>query len=114
MYVPFDNLPEESRIWIYQSNRKFSDEEIAEIENDLKSFDKFVHRTFNSVDFQQFIKSLQHIYLNHGLPIYDGRFLRRVDDNHRICCYEIWRYAWRCGDPQSTAHRYPRILVVHT
>ena len=35
-------------------------------ENDLKSFDKFVHRTFNSVDFQQFIKSLQHIYLNHG------------------------------------------------
>ncbi|PQJ74643.1 TIGR02757 family protein [Polaribacter gangjinensis] len=35
-------------------------------ENDLKSFDKFVHRTFNSIDFQQFIKSLQHIYLNHG------------------------------------------------
>ena len=38
MFIPFDNLPEESRIWIYQSNRKFSDEEIAEIENDLKSF----------------------------------------------------------------------------
>lgn len=38
MYIPFDNLPEESRIWIYQSNRKFSDEEIAEIENDLKLF----------------------------------------------------------------------------
>ena len=38
MYVPFESLPEESRIWIYQSNRKFSDEEIAEIENDLKSF----------------------------------------------------------------------------
>jgi hypothetical protein len=38
MYVPFENLPEDSKIWIYQSNRKFSDEEIAEIENDLKSF----------------------------------------------------------------------------
>lgn len=38
MYVPFDTLPEESRIWIYQSNRKFSDEEIAEIEVDLKQF----------------------------------------------------------------------------
>ncbi|MBM6499506.1 ABC transporter ATPase [Flavobacterium macrobrachii] len=38
MFIPFDNLPEESRIWIYQSNRKFSDEEIAEIESDLKSF----------------------------------------------------------------------------
>jgi hypothetical protein len=38
MYVPFENLPEESRIWIYQSNRKFSDEEFAEIESDLTSF----------------------------------------------------------------------------
>ncbi len=38
MYIPFENLPEESRIWIYQSSRKFSDEEITEIENELKSF----------------------------------------------------------------------------
>jgi hypothetical protein len=38
MYVPFETLPEESRIWIYQSNRKFSDEEIAEIETSLKDF----------------------------------------------------------------------------
>jgi len=38
MYVPFENLPEESKIWIYQSNRKFSDEEFAEIEKDLQVF----------------------------------------------------------------------------
>lgn len=38
MYVPFDTLPEESRIWIYQSNRKFSDEEFAEIEVELQQF----------------------------------------------------------------------------
>ena len=38
MYVPFENLPVESKIWIYQSNRKFSDEEFAEIETDLKTF----------------------------------------------------------------------------
>ncbi|WP_374504996.1 ABC transporter ATPase [Flavobacterium sp.] len=38
MYVPFESLPEESRIWIYQSNRKFSDEEITEIESDLQEF----------------------------------------------------------------------------
>ena len=40
MYIPFDNLPETSRIWIYQSNRKFSDAELTEIENDLKNVDK--------------------------------------------------------------------------
>ncbi|WP_162127748.1 ABC transporter ATPase [Flavobacterium phycosphaerae] len=38
MFVPFENLPEDSKIWIYQSNRKFSDDELAEIENDLKVF----------------------------------------------------------------------------
>lgn len=38
MFIPFENLPEESKIWIYQSNRKFSDEEMVEIENDLKEF----------------------------------------------------------------------------
>ena len=38
MLIPFENLPEESKIWIYQSNRKFSDEEFAAIETELKSF----------------------------------------------------------------------------
>lgn len=35
-------------------------------EKDLKSFDHFVHRTFNADDFRQFVSSLQHIYKNHG------------------------------------------------
>ncbi len=38
MLIPFENLPEESKIWIYPSNRKFSDDEMSEIENDLKAF----------------------------------------------------------------------------
>jgi hypothetical protein len=38
MYIPFENLPEESKIWIYQSNRKFSDAEFSEIEVALQDF----------------------------------------------------------------------------
>ncbi|MFP5436877.1 MAG: ABC transporter ATPase [Bacteroidia bacterium] len=38
MYVPFDTLPEEAKIWIYQSNRKFSEVEAAEIEAAVKAF----------------------------------------------------------------------------
>ncbi len=38
MYVPFENLPLESKIWIYQSNRKFTEEEFALIEKELKTF----------------------------------------------------------------------------
>ena len=35
-------------------------------EKDLVSITNFVHRTFNSIDLQYFIKSLQNIYENHG------------------------------------------------
>lgn len=35
-------------------------------EKDLKNLAGFVHRTFNSIDLQQFISSLQHLYKNHG------------------------------------------------
>ena len=35
-------------------------------EQDLEKLLPFVHRTFNGADFIQFVKSLQHIYLNHG------------------------------------------------
>lgn len=38
MYVSFDTLPSHSRIWIYQSNRKLTDSEVAEIEVVAKSF----------------------------------------------------------------------------
>jgi hypothetical protein len=38
MYVPFDELPEDSRIWIYQSSKKFTDEEVVDIEKDLTEF----------------------------------------------------------------------------
>lgn len=38
MLVEFDTLPLDSRIWVYQSDRKFSDEEVAEIQSDLHSF----------------------------------------------------------------------------
>ena len=38
MLVDFNTLPEESRVWIYQANRSFTDTEIAKIESQLKVF----------------------------------------------------------------------------
>ena len=35
-------------------------------DGDLKIFEKFVHRTFNSIDLQYFILSLKNIYQEHG------------------------------------------------
>ena len=38
MYVDFDNLNDNSRIWVYQSSREFNAEEIKSIEAKLKDF----------------------------------------------------------------------------
>lgn len=38
MYVPFDQLPDHSRLWIYQSSRTFSAEEQEEISVGLNAF----------------------------------------------------------------------------
>jgi len=38
MLVDFNTLPEESRVWIYQANRSFTEEEISEIEEKLTIF----------------------------------------------------------------------------
>ena len=39
---------------------------MSHTENDLERLETFVHRTFNGIDFASFIRSLQHIYTNHG------------------------------------------------
>ena len=38
MYTPFENLPEDSKIWIYQSNRKLTDDEVTEITKKCQEF----------------------------------------------------------------------------
>ena len=38
MLKTFKDLPDDSKIWIYQSNRKLSDEEVSEITTKLESF----------------------------------------------------------------------------
>jgi len=38
MLVPFNELPDSSRVWIYQSNRSFSDQELQEITTKIESF----------------------------------------------------------------------------
>ncbi|MEZ4842363.1 MAG: ABC transporter ATPase [Flavobacteriaceae bacterium] len=38
MYVNFNELPDTSRVWVYQSNREFTTAELAKITEKLKSF----------------------------------------------------------------------------
>jgi len=38
MLIPFENLPDSSRVWIYQANRPFSDQELQEIKTQSEDF----------------------------------------------------------------------------
>lgn len=38
MYVPFEQLAPQARIWIYQADREFSEAEAAEIQDQIESF----------------------------------------------------------------------------
>ena len=38
MLVDFKDLPESSRVWIYQANRSFNEEELSQIEQELDIF----------------------------------------------------------------------------
>lgn len=38
MLIPFNELPDTSRVWIYQANRSFSDTELQEITSKLENF----------------------------------------------------------------------------
>ncbi|AMA48572.1 MULTISPECIES: hypothetical protein [Flavobacterium] len=38
MYIPFEKMPLDSRVWIYQSNRKLSDDEVVEIAAHVQKF----------------------------------------------------------------------------
>lgn len=38
MFVPFNTLPDSSRVWVYQANRSFSQEELQEINQKLENF----------------------------------------------------------------------------
>lgn len=38
MFVPFNELPDTSRVWIYQANRSFTDAELTEISSRLETF----------------------------------------------------------------------------
>jgi hypothetical protein len=38
MLIPFEELPKTSRLWLYPSNRKLSDDEVVEISETLNNF----------------------------------------------------------------------------
>jgi len=64
-------------------------------ESDLSSLEGFVHRTFNSLDLQYFVKALKNIYQNHGgletalLPTKDQEDYQVAISNFKKLFFEL-------------------------
>ena len=71
MYTPFEQMPNHARVWIYQADRTFSEQEKAEMEQHLKTFvDQW---TVHSKD------------LKASAKVFPDRFVViSVDENHNM------------------------------
>lgn len=107
MYVPFETLPEESRIWIYQSNRKFSDEEITEIEESLKSFleNWAAHGAGLEASFQTKYNRFIIIAINQGIQAATGcsidasvQFIQGLEQKYSVDLLDKMNVTFKLGE----------------
>ncbi len=73
---------------------------MSHTDDDLASFDGFVHRTFNAEDFKFFIKSLQNIYQNHnGL---ETVLSTNSEDNYKLAIHNFKQVFFEIQHQQRT------------
>ncbi|NCF31398.1 MAG: ABC transporter ATPase, partial [Bacteroidetes bacterium] len=66
MFVPFDQLPDQSRVWIYPSNRRFTPDELSSIREKAEAFLK-QWTAHGAVDHQGDLVALKSLLLNNIL-----------------------------------------------
>ena len=107
MIVDFDVISEESRIWIYQSNRTLSITEINEIESKIKDF--FISFTAHGSDLQaSFIIKYSRfivISLNESFNLATGcsidssvRFIQDLEQEYNVSLLDKMNVSYRHGE----------------
>ncbi|MBA6154177.1 ABC transporter ATPase [Gelidibacter maritimus] len=107
MLVDFNTLPEESRVWIYQANRSFTDEEISEIESKLDTF--ISNWTAHGTDLQSgyLIKYRRFIIIaiNQSLSTATGcsidasvHFIQQLEKDYNVDLLDKMNVSYKQGD----------------
>jgi len=107
MLVDFDTLPEESRIWIYQANRSFTEEELIEIKQKL---DLFIQQwtahgsdlqSGYTIEYKRFIV----IALNQNLTNATGcsidasvKFIQQLEQDYHVDLMDKMNVSYKQGD----------------
>lgn len=107
MLVNFDTLPEESRVWIYQANRSFSDEEIKEIGSKLDVFIESwtAHGKDLLAGYKIVYKRFIVISLNQNLNIATGcsidasvHFIQELEKHYNVDLMDKMNVSYKQGD----------------
>ncbi|MCL8006062.1 ABC transporter ATPase [Gelidibacter japonicus] len=107
MLVDFNTLPEESRVWIYQANRSFTDDEISEIKSKLDIF--ITNWTAHGADLQAgyLIKYKRFIVIaiNQGLNAATGcsidasvHFIQQLEKDYDMDLMDKMNVSYKQGD----------------
>lgn len=112
MYVPFEELPEYSKIWIYQSNRKFSDAEYEEIDGAIKEFVESwdAHGTSLEASYQLKYNRFIILAVNQDNQIATGcsidrsvQFIQNLEQKYQVDLLDKMNVTFRLG--QFIAHK---------
>jgi hypothetical protein len=107
MLVDFNQLPEESRVWIYQCNRSFSDEEIIEIRKRLDDFieDWTAHGKGLESGYNILYKRFIVIGLNQNLNMATGcsidasvRFIQELEKDYDVDLMDKMNVSFKQGE----------------
>lgn len=107
MYIPFEDLPLHSRIWIYQSSRKLSDAEIENMEEKTKEFvenwtahDKALEASFITKYHRFLIIAVnQDIQKATGCSIDSSvAFIQRLEEQYQIDLLDKMNVTYKTGE----------------
>ena len=107
MYVPFDTLPESSRVWIYQANRSFTDAELEEIEPKLQAFIQqwTAHGANLKASFEMKYKRFIILALDQKMNVATGcsidesvRFIQQLEQDYNVDLLDKMNVSYKQGD----------------
>ncbi len=107
MLVPFNELPDSSRVWIYQSNRSFSDLELQEITAKLESFiaQWTAHGADLKASFEIKYKRFITLALDHQLNVATGcsidasvKFIQQLEQDYNVDLLDKMNVSYKQGE----------------
>lgn len=107
MLVDFNTLPEESRVWIYQANRSFTEDELNEIDIKLKQFitDWTAHGKDLQAGFKLVYKRFIVIALNQFANMATGcsidasvRFIQQLEQDYNVDLMDKMNVSYKQGE----------------